>query len=195
MDYLIIGNKNAIIYKEVFPCIKNNQLWLGITKPDIFNTPSGAHTEKLAGLTRWFTNLTSDYERKPLVLTKRYTPDEYHKYDNYDAIEVPKVKDIPVDYDGVMGVPITFLDKYCNSQFEIVGIGCGNSWNNYREELEALGFDPEQKYGGGLGAPILNGKAVYARLIIKLKRPPVKDGQSNPDTLTAGSKPPQKYKK
>lgn len=110
--FLIIGNKNAITYKEVFPLIKENKLWLGVTTPNEFNIPNGGITQKLTGLCRWFTNLSNDQSKQYEILYKKYTLEEYPKYDNYDAINVNKVSDIPYDYDGVMGVPITFLDKW-----------------------------------------------------------------------------------
>lgn len=126
MDYnkkfLIIGNKNAITYKEIFPYIKENKLWLGFNSPCDFSTPSGEITKTIAGLCRWFTNIENQKRTTPLDLYRKYNPNDYPKYDNYDAIEVSKVVEIPEDYDGVMGVPITFLDKYCPTQFEIVDI-------------------------------------------------------------------------
>lgn len=165
--FLIIGNKNAITYKNVFIHIKCNELWLGMTPPNEFVLPNGNETKKVNGMCRWFTNIPHNKNQEPLVLTKTYNPIDYPKYDNYDAIEVSKVKDIPIDYDGVMGIPITFLNNYCNSQFEIIGIACGNSWANYTETLKSLNFNPNIKYGGGLGCGIVNGKPCYARILIK----------------------------
>lgn len=124
--FLIIGNKNAITYKEFFPLLKDNKVWIGYNNPSEFGTPSGI-TKKMNGLTRWFTNLDIKKRHEELVLYKKYTPAEYPKYDNYDAINVDKVSDIPIDYDGVMGVPITFLDKYNPEQFEIMGITLGTT--------------------------------------------------------------------
>ena len=132
--FLIIGSKNAIIYKEIFPDIKDNKLWLGLADPKVFRVPidkvenektqfigdDGMVYQKFGNIC-WFTNLEHEKRHQPLDLYKRYSNEEYPKYDNYDAIEVSKVADIPEDYDGVMGVPITFLDKYCPTQFEIVG--------------------------------------------------------------------------
>ncbi len=135
--FLIIGHQNAITYKEIFPHIMNNEIWLG------FGFKGGAahfisHYKDIAtasnhkpGMIRvsgvvWFTNLDIDKRHYPIDLYKEYTPEEYPKYDNYDAIEVSKTADIPMDYDGVMGVPITFLDKYCPEQFEIVKFRKGN---------------------------------------------------------------------
>ena len=166
-EFLIIGNKNAITYKEIFPLIKENKLWLGISFPNEFILPNGEITKTVSGLCRWFTNLTHAKRNKPLDLVQKYDPRYYPKYDNYDCIECSKVMDIPVDYDSVIAVPITFLDKYCPKQFRIVGIACGNSWANYKDILKLLNFNPNMKYGGGLGSPILNGKATYARLLIQ----------------------------
>ncbi len=129
--FLIIGHQNAITYKEIFPLIQENKIWLG------FGFKGGAghfisHYEDTAtagdhreGMIRvsgvvWFTNLDHDKRHYPIDLYKHYTLEEYPKYDNYEAINVDKTADIPKDYDGVMGVPITFLDKYCPEQFEIV---------------------------------------------------------------------------
>ena len=122
--FLIIGNKNAITNKEFFPLLKDNEVWIGCNSPIEFSTPDGI-TKKLNGLTRWFTNLDVAKRHEKLILWKTYTPEEYPKYDNYDAINVDKVSEIPCDYDGVMGVPITFLDKYNSEQFEILGITAG----------------------------------------------------------------------
>ena len=166
-EFLIIGNKNAITYKEIFPLIKENKLWLGISFPNEFILPNGEITKTVSGLCRWFTNLTHDKRNKPLDLVQKYDPRYYPKYENYDCIECSKVMDIPVNYDAVIAVPITFLDKYCPKQFRIVGIACGNSWANYKDVLKLLNFNPNMKYGGGLGSPILNGKATYARLLIQ----------------------------
>ena len=166
-EFLIIGNKNAITYKEIFPLIKENKLWLGISFPNEFILPNGEITKTVSGLCRWFTNLTHAKRNRPLDLVQKYDPRYYPKFDNYDCIECSKVMDIPVDYDGVISVPITFLDKYCPNQFRIIGIACGNSWANYKEILKLLNFNPNMKYGGGLGSPILNGKATYARLLIQ----------------------------
>ena len=165
--FLIIGNKNAIAYKEIFPYIKNNQLWLGINSPCDFSTPSGEITKTIAGLCRWFTNIPHNKNQEPLVLTKTYNPIDYPKYDNYDAIEVSKVKDIPIDYDGVMGVPITFLDKYCNSQFEIVGLSSDTRYDNDAFiQGEQTYIDKEHKKYVGM---VLNGKPTYRRILIKKK--------------------------
>lgn len=128
--FLIIGNINAITYKEIFPLLKDNRIWLGYTSPKEFLQADGS--VKKFGNILWYTNLDHRKRHEPLDLRGvYYDSDKYPKYDNYDAIEVSKTADIPCDYDGVMGVPITFLDKYCPEQFEIIGMGCG--WNGDSE--------------------------------------------------------------
>jgi hypothetical protein len=132
--FIIIGNQNAITYKEIFPLIQNDFLWLGYgftRNMAHFNTPytatspwieqSGEGVVRVAGV-QWFTNLDFPKRHEDLILYKSYNPEDYPTYDNYDAIEVSKTVDIPADYDGVMGVPITYLNKHNPSQFEIVGI-------------------------------------------------------------------------
>lgn len=137
--FLIIGNQNAITYKEIFPYIKNNQLWLGMNWVKEFIQPN--KEIKKFGNICWFTNVENKKRNRPLDLYRKYNPTDYPKYDNYDAIEVSKVTEIPEDYNGVMGVPITFLDKYCPDQFTL---------------LSLLG-------------PYVNGKAIYKRLLIRRK--------------------------
>ncbi len=119
--FLIIGNKNAPSYKEVFSFIQENKLWIGYTAPKDFFIPGGQLSKKLTGLTRWFTNMDIAKRHQKLDLYRKYSPELYPTYANFDAIEVGKVSDIPMDYDGMMGVPITFLDKYNPEQFEIIG--------------------------------------------------------------------------
>lgn len=134
--FVIIGHQNAITYKEIFPLIKDNKIWLGygfkggaghfISKYEDTAT-AGDHREgmiRVSGVV-WFTNLDIDKRHEDLILYKTYNPEDYPKYDNYDAINVDKTSDIPCDYDGVMGVPITFLDKYNPNQFEIVAFRKG----------------------------------------------------------------------
>ena len=125
-QFLVIGNKNAITYKEIFPLFKNNKMWLGYMQPKEFILPNGDLTNKVQGLTRWFTNLDIKKRHEDIILWKKYTAEEYPKYDNYDAINVDKVSQIPMDYDGVMGVPITFIDQYNPSQFKIIKFRKGN---------------------------------------------------------------------
>ncbi len=160
---MIIGNRNAITYKNTFPLIKKNKIWLGYTpKIKIFRVPDyysgkdvyiandGIRYVKNVGIACWFTNLVDISKRhEKLILYKHYNPEEYPKYDNYDAINVDKVADIPCDYDGVMGVPITFLDKYNPEQFEIIWLDCDN---------------PDIWVGHG---PSINGKNLYRRLLIR----------------------------
>lgn len=153
MDYgkkfIIIGSMNAITYREVFPLIQNNELWLGNQNVKEFRSPNGEI--KKFGNILWYTNIQHKKRNTPLDLYKRYS-NEYPKYDNYDAIEVSKVSDIPMDYDGIMGVPITFLDKYCPTQFEIVGLAASHGKVPKNIENEA---------------GLLHGKWVYARIFIK----------------------------
>ena len=150
--FLVIGNKNAITYKEIFPLIKENKLWLGYYCPNEFRLPNGDTTKKVNGLCRWFTNLDIKKRHEDLILYKKYTTEEFPKYDNYDAIEVSKTSDIPMDYDGIIGVPITFLDKFNPSQFEIVGDACNGSDSIY-----------------DLFKPRLNNKFIYKRILIRKK--------------------------
>ena len=167
--FLIIGNKNAITYKEIFPLIKDNKLWLGMSAPTAYSTPlkevenektqykeNGVVYQKF-GNHGWFTNIEHSKRNLPLDLYKKYNPKDYPKYDNYDAINVDKTSDIPMDYDGVMGVPITFLDKYCPTQFEIVGLMSGGKGENLTN-----GNDGRAKF-------YVNGKGVYARILIRRK--------------------------
>ena len=177
--FLIIGNKNAVKYNAVFKEIKNNKCWLGYNTPKEFIIPDGSITKKVQGLTRWFTNLEVEKHKNDIVLYKKYSYKEYPKYDNFDAIEIGKEKKdggwegrvdiIPMDYEGVMGVPITFIDKYNPEQFTILGI-----FDDKREDDEAFikggaTFVDEQhkKYVG----PVLKGKALYTRVLIKNKKP------------------------
>lgn len=123
-DFIIIGNQNAITYKEVFPYIMENRLWLGNNYVKEFVQPDG--TRKKFGNILWYTNIPHKKRNLPMDFYKTYNEKEFPKYDNYDAINVDKTCDIPMDYYGVMGVPITFLDKYCPAQFEIVRFRKGN---------------------------------------------------------------------
>ena len=148
--FLIIGNMNAITFKEIFPLIKANKLWLGLTMngssrwfrvPDNYEKSSSMKVENgikycFVKSVVWFTNLEHNRRKEELILINKYTPEEYPKYDNYDAINVDKVSDIPIDYDGIMGVPITFLLKYNSKQFEIITLGVGED-----------NFTPTKKYG------------------------------------------------
>ena len=162
--FLIIGNKNAVNY--LLPYFRENLIWLGMTSPDSFMTPNEngevVETKSIAGLTRWFTNLDNRKRNERLTLYKEYTPEEFPKYDNYDAINVNKVTDIPVDYDEYMGVPITFLDKYNPNQFEIIGITYSTDKD---PRIESVRTDDKKRHVG-----IINGKEKYPRVIIKRRR-------------------------
>lgn len=171
--FVIVGNQNAITYKEAFPLLRDDRLWLGYNKVKEFVVPSADHPERgnivtdgKGGLIAkfgnicWYTNLDIKKRHEDLLLYRRYKEDQsrYPHYDNYDAIEVSKVKDIPEDYWGVMGVPITFMDSYNPEQFEI--IGCSES--------EGRGFsnglwNPES----GIAQPTIGGRKVYKRLFIR----------------------------
>ena len=122
--FLIIGSMNAITYKEIFPYIMENKLWLGMNHISEFIQPDG--NKKKFGNILWFTNLPNQKRTEPMELWKEYNPEVYPKYDNYDAINVDKTYMIPKDYDEVMGVPISFLDKYCPTQFRIIKFRKGN---------------------------------------------------------------------
>lgn len=164
-EFVIIGNVNAISYKEVFPLIKSEKVWLGpsITSGDRkFNVPDdyplnaagcgidqdGKRFIKVKGV-RWFTNLDHKKRHEKLDLVCKYSPEEYPHYDNYDAIEVSKTANIPCDYEGIMGVPITFLDKYNPEQFEIVRFRKGDDGRDL----------------------CVNGKCPYFRILIRNKHP------------------------
>lgn len=164
--FLIIGHQSAITYKEIFPFIKENKLWLGYGfKRNMAHFVS--HYEDTAtdadhkdGMIRvsgvqWFTNMDLSKRHEDLILYKAFDPADYPKYDNYDAIEVSKTREIPMDYKGVMGVPITFLNKYNPDQFEIVGSNRG------------IGQDPDGVYGRG---SYLNGNEIFKRLFIRAQR-------------------------
>ena len=171
--FVIVGHQNAITYKEIFPLIKNNKLWLGYGFKGGAGHFINKHYEDYAtakdrkeGMIRvsgvhWFTNLEINKRHEDIILYKNYTPTEYPKYDNYDAIEVSKTKDIPMDYEGIMGVPITFMDKYNPDQFEILGA----------TESEGKGFsnglwDEKSK----VAQPLINNKRVYKRIFIRNKK-------------------------
>jgi len=178
--FVIIGNKNAITYKEVFMLVKENKIWVGTTPMStdlLFDVPEdvaqrlvshkkeGSGYKIINGVVKgraqaiWFTNLDISKRHEDLLLYKTYSPDEYLSFDNYDAINVDKTKDIPVDYDGVMGVPITFLDKYSPKQFEIIGLIAGN--------IRGLAGIPSKIDKDG---PYINGKLKYGRILIRRRK-------------------------
>lgn len=173
--FLILGNMNAITYKEVFPLIKDNKMWLGASVHSggmDFRLPDdceeygenvfikdGHHYINLSGI-RWFTNIEYPHRHSPLVLQCKYDEKKYPKYDNYDAINVDKVQLIPCDYDGVIGVPISFMDKYCPEQFEIIGA----------TESEGKGFSNGLwDETSGAKQPLVNGIKKYKRIFIRRK--------------------------
>jgi len=148
-QFLILGNMNAITYKEIFPLFKDNKLRLGyMLRIKEFKTPEG--TMKPMGNVNWYTNLYVKKYEKDIYLYKYYNTEEYPKYDNYDAINIDKVKEIPQDYDGVMGAPISFLDKWNPKQFEILGI------DRYIEDNP----NPGRRFS-------INDKEIYARILIR----------------------------
>ena len=156
---LIIGNQNAFTYAEIFELIKHNRLWTGYNMVKEFNQPDGSI--KKFGNVCWFTNMKTSKRNEELVLTKTYNPIDYPTYENYNAIEVGKVVNIPKDYDGVMGVPITFIDKYNPNQFII--IGHTHSSDN-SPEVEEIRTDSNHRHGG-----FINGKEKYIRILIRRK--------------------------
>jgi len=157
--FVIVGHQNAITYKEIFPLIKENRLWLGVgfkggaghfysKYEDVAS--AGDHRAgmiRVSGVT-WFTNLDIAKRHEELILYKKYSPEEYPLYDNYDAIDVSKSNEIPFDYDGCIGVPITFLYKYNPEQFEIIQFRKGNDGKDLS----------------------INGKCPYFRIIIRRKQ-------------------------
>ena len=193
--FLIIGNMNAITYKEVFPLLKDNKMWLGSTIhsgdrefgiPDEYPiTAAGWRIDengkkyiRVKGV-RWYTNLDHGRRHQPLSLMtmeenimyskhKEVRGKEYAHYDNYDAIEVPFTDAIPSDYDGAMGVPITFLDKYCPDQYSILWQASGNTRASAPEDiLRELKYLPHPQDRGG--CTIVNGNRTYGRILIKKK--------------------------
>ena len=187
-QFLIIGNINAATYKEVFPLIRDNQIWLGASihsgdrkfyVPDTYplNAASCGYDDngkqyiRVKGI-RWYTNLDIPQRHQGLKLTKLYSPEEYPTYDNYDAINVSRTANIPYDYPGIMGVPITFLDKYNPDQFDILMLANGNVRANSKPEtLRLVGYKHHENDKGGVG--VINGKRSYARILIRNKHPKV----------------------
>ena len=180
--FLVIGNMNAVTYKEVWPYIQAGDLWLGVTRFGTgqmwFEISEGAPTAtgqivkdgvryQTVGSTAWFTNLDHHKRHEELVTWKKYSPEEFPHYDNYDAIEVSQVKHIPADYDGVMGVPITFLGKWNPDQFEIVAMFKSGQFGR------DLGANAVPVMVNGVmkkaTEPVVNGKLTYARILIERK--------------------------
>lgn len=152
--FLIIGNMNAVMYQEIWPLVQDNKLWLGVTRTgtgqmwfvvkDDAPTKTGQRVEngvryQTIGNSAWLTNLDIAKRHERLILYKEYNPQDYPSYDNYDAIEVSQAVNIPMDYDGVMGVPITFLGKHNPDQFEIVGVAkapLGKPSKGYPQQIQ-----------------------------------------------------------
>lgn len=184
--FIILGNMNATTTKEIFPLFQDNKVWYGETirsgdrkfhVPDNYPLNAancgvdegGRRFIRVKGV-RWFTNLETNSRHKPIELTRKYTPEEYPHYENYDAINVGRTQHIPIDYDGVMGVPITFLDKYSPDQFEIVMLANGNARTSVCPEvLSKVNYRAHTEDRGGVG--IINGRRVYARVLIRRKQP------------------------
>ena len=177
-SFIVIGSMNAITYKEFFPLLKHNQVWLGNKSGGLeFEVPMDfeqnntyiKNDKKFAkfGNIVWFTNLDFARRHEDIILYRDYDANEYPTYDNYDAIEVAKVKDIPRDYEGVMGVPITFLQSHNPKQFEILGMTTG------REEF---GIGPSKRYVGALqvnkNGTTANGSKANTRATILLDEAP-----------------------
>lgn len=170
--FLIVGTWNAVLYKEIFRLVKDGKLWIGVNSNRNFSgfivpehyplhgtearIDENGNRVVSTNTTCWFTNIDNKKRHEDLILYRSYSPKEFPKYDNYDAIEVPKTADIPMDYRGVMGVPVTFLDKYNPDQFEIVGSNRG------------IDQDPNGVYGRG---SYLNGKETFKRIFIRHRRP------------------------
>lgn len=188
--FVIVGHQNAIKYKEIFPLIRDNKIWLGYGFKGGAGHFINEHyedyataTDRKEGMIRvsgvhWFTNLEINKRHEDLILYKKYTPEEYPKFENYDAINVDVTKDIPIDYDGMIGVPITFMDKYNPDQFDIIGVGIANlgleigiqpykpEHKKYRKEIQKRGAVDGDLYmmvDGVVTVP-------YSRIIIKRKK-------------------------
>lgn len=162
--FLIVGNQNALTYKEIFPLIKDDKVWTGYQFGEMkFKVPASSKPRttrywvdengqkwRSLGNAMWLTNIDNERRHKEIKLTKLYNEIDYPKYDNYDAINVKTINDIPCDYYGIMGVPITIINRYNKEQFEIVGEANHGSDNEY-----------------DLFKPILNGKEIFKRILIK----------------------------
>ena len=189
--YLIIGSQNAITYKEIFPLIKDNEMWLGVTPKGqdmLFDVPDDYAKELVAttkegsayrvvdgvvkgrlGNAAWFTNLDHAKRHEELILYKHYSPEEYPVYDNYDAINVDKIAEIPIDWDGAMGVPVTFLDKYNPEQFVVLGITDRDNNSGLKTKEYSLADVPNAGNLNRRGVIREGGKfrPTYVRLLVK----------------------------
>ena len=174
--FLIIGNQNNVTYKDIFTYIKENKMWLGFNNGDMsFKVPDYYPPKKerfwidetgqkwrSMGNICWFTNLEHSKRNEEMILFKQYNTEEYPKYENYDAIEVKYKINIPMDYDGVIGVPTTFLNVFNPNQFEILGL---SSSARYDPNIVGIPFLGEKD-----GRPILKGKTLFARIFIRRKK-------------------------
>lgn len=174
--FLIIGSQNAFTYRDIFKLFRDNKIWTGVDNGGTkwFEVPSDYEIKTQSrikiennkkyfsmGSIFWFTNLDHTKRHEEIILYKNYygNEEDYPKYDNYDAIEVSTYKSIPIDYDGVMGVPITFLDKYNPEQFEIIGLIAGN--------IKGLAGISSST---GKDGPYINGKLKYGRILIRKRK-------------------------
>lgn len=171
-DFIIIGNQNAITYQDILPLIQRNKIWLGYNSghfwfrvPDYYEEKktdfkvdeNGVKWRRMGNIC-WFTNIDIEKRHEDMILYKKYSPEDYPKYDNYDAIEVSRTDNIPCDYYGIMGVPITFMDKYNPDQFEIIGEANHGSDNDL-----------------DLFKPTIGGKGIFKRILIKRKGIPTSE--------------------
>ena len=189
--FVILGNQNALTYKEIFSLVRNNLMWLGSSLsfakfrvPNYYEERSTrfwvdetGQKWRSFGNICWFTNLDIAKRHEDIILYKAYSPEEYPKYDNYDAINVNKTSEIPMDYDGIMGVPITFLDKYNPSQFEIIGLSASAG---YDEKIVGIPFIGEKDARASV-----EGKTCYARVLIRRKQKPIEYASIAPSVSMA----------
>ena len=170
--FLIIGNQNALHYKEIFPLIQNDEVWLGYNHVKEFLKPNG--TTKSFGNVLWYTNLDILKRHEELVLYKRYSPENYPRYCNFDAINVDRVSDIPIDYYECIGVPDTFLNRYNPDEFEIIGLGSGYLGQSigvrrilpeHKRQMTSHSAAGDLYYLDSDGKP----KVPYSRIIIRRK--------------------------
>ena len=177
--FLVIGNMNAIGWNDIFPYIKNKKIWLGMSAPRAYSTPlNGVENEKTQykengviyqkfGNHVWFTNIEHSKCNQPLDLYKKYNPKDYPHYDNFGAIEVKKVSEIPCDWDGLMGLPITMMNNFNHNQFEIVGLLCDNKADNINTFNGTPTFTDEKHKKSKCA--VLNGKRLFNRILIRRK--------------------------
>ena len=176
--FLIIGNNNAIGWNDIFPYIKNEKIWLGVNNNKTIEFAIPNHYKKWNRIENdikiakvpaisWFTNIPYSKYNQPLDLYKKYNPKDYPHYDNFDAIEVKKVSEIPYDWDGLMGLPITMMNNFDHNQFEIVGLLCDNKADNINTFNGTPTFTDEKHKKSKCA--VLNGKRLFARILIRKK--------------------------